>query len=245
MIAVVFLTRVPDPVMLDFIPQLKGRGYDIFVSVDDMSYVPVQSSSIQYIQYSEKECSDAGYNNALLPWHISRPSAWEKALYHFCVKDVSYEHVWFIEDDVLISSSDVLQRVDAKFPASDLLCEGHLIVNTYKRDWHWQLAHNRIGFPWARSMMCACRLSAKLLGVVGEYVKTHGTLLYHEFMFNTLALHNKMVVDIPDELSGITYQYKWKLEEFELGQMYHPVKDRHLHTKIRELVSLRSQLGRL
>jgi len=242
MIAVVFLTRRPAPVMLEFIEGLAKPPYDIYVSVDDMDYVPPKGTPVQYIQYGEEECIRAGYKNALLPWHMWRPSAWEKALYHFCVKDTRYEHVWFIEDDVLITSEDVLHRVDTAYPSSDLLCEAHIVVNTYKRDWHWQLAHGKIGFPWAKSMMCACRLSARLLQAVAKYVKYHSTLLYHEFMFNTLAIHGGMKVDIPDELSGITYQYKWKMDEFEVGGMYHPVKEVHLHSKLRQLAELRSKM---
>lgn len=229
MIAIVFLTRKPHSTMLEYIPELKRDGYDIYVCADDMLSGP-------FLQYTSRECEEAGYKNGLLPWHMPRPSAWEKALYHFCEKDTQYEHVWFIEDDVLITSADALYTMDQQYPASDVLSESHIVVTKYKRDWHWQLAHKIIELPWAKSMMCACRLSKRLLQIIREYVQTHKTLLYHEFMFNTLAMQHGLVVDTPDELNGITYQYKWKLDEMEPGVLYHPVKDIGSHPLLRKLI---------
>lgn len=237
MIAVVFLTRSPHPKMLEYIPELKQDGYDIYVCADD-------TLSGSFLQYTSRECEEAGYKNGLLPWHMPRPSAWEKALYHFCEKDTQYEHVWFIEDDVLITSADALYKMDQQYPASDLLSESHIVVTKYKRDWHWQLAHNIIELPWAKSMMCACRLSKRLLQVIREYVDKHKTLLYHEFMFNTLAMQHGLVVDTPDELNGITYQYKWKLDEMEPGVLYHPVKDIGSHPLLRKLIHTQDDLSR-
>jgi hypothetical protein len=229
MIAIVFLTRKPHATMLEYIPELKRDGYDIYVCADDMLSGP-------FLQYTSRECEEAGYKNGLLPWHMSRPSAWEKALYHFCEKDTQYEHVWFIEDDVLITSADALYTMDQQYPASDVLSESHIVVTKYKRDWHWQLAHNIIELPWAKSMMCACRLSKRLLQIIREYVDIHKTLLYHEFMFNTLAMQHGLVVETPDGLNGITYQYKWKLDEMEPGVLYHPVKDIGSHPLLRKLI---------
>ena len=134
MIAIVFLTRKPHPTMLEYLPELKRDGYDIYVCADDTLSGP-------FLQYTSRECEEAGYKNGLLPWHMPRPSAWEKALYHFCEKDTQYDHVWFIEDDVLITSADALYKMDQQYPASDLLSESHIVVTKYKRDWHWQLAH--------------------------------------------------------------------------------------------------------
>jgi hypothetical protein len=69
------------------------------------------------------------------------------------------------------------------------------------------------------------RLSSRLLGIIHEYVSRNGTLLFIEFMFNTLALHHGLDVSTPRELSGIVHRREWKLEDLSVDGLYHPIKN--------------------
>jgi len=241
MIALVFITIIPNIEWVKFIQTLKRKNYDLYIAIDSDNphYIPPHYENIQYINYSREECRQNGYNHSLAPHHVNRPSAWDKAIYHFCKKNTSYEHVWFIEDDVFIPTKYTLYNIDKKYTKSDLLCCGnknnemsYLLEDELKikKDtifnlwWAWELAEGKIEQPWENSMVCACRISSKLLKVIKDYVDKHHTLLYHEFMFNTLALHNNLIISYPTELSGIVWRYDWKITEIKKSKLYHPIK---------------------
>ena len=234
-IAIVFITTKPLNDWLHFINNLSKPNYNIYVSIDNDDYVVSNNyKNIHYINYSQKECEQKGFNHALAPFHVDRPSGWDKAIYHFCVKDTSYDYVWFVEDDVFVPTIDTISNIDKKYPKSDLLCTGDNnnqesfctvfdIETKQQTKWWYHLAFGKIQLPWATSMVCACRLSKKLLTLINKYVKEHNTLLYHEFMFTTIALHNKLIVNYPEELK-ILWRYNWTFEEMNVNNLYHPVK---------------------
>lgn len=252
MIALVFITIIPNEKWVKFIQTLKRKNYDLFIAIDsdDERYIPTEYENIHYINHSRKECEQNGYNHALAPHHVNRPSAWDKAIYHFCEINTSYEYVWFIEDDVFIPTKYTLYNIDKKYKKSDLLCCGNknndssylTITSEEKKDtifnlwWAWELAEGKIEKPWENSMVCACRISKKLLEKVREYVDKNHTLLYHEFMFNTLAIHNNLKITYPKELSGIVWRYDWKISEISKSKVYHPVKSIEKQIEYRKLL---------
>jgi len=244
MIALVFITITPNDHWVKFIQTLKRKNYDIYIAIDDNTYHTSITENIQYINISREECENKGYNHALAPFHINRPSAWDKAIYYFCEKNNNYDYVWFIEDDVFVPTKYTIYNIDKKYKNSDLLCCGNRNNqnNSYVNEdileenikdnnkqlnlhwWGWELAEGKIDKPWENSMVCACRLSNKLLGLIKNYVDKHHTLLYHEFMFNTLALHNNLKINYPNQLRGIVWRYDWKITEIYKNGLYHPVK---------------------
>ena len=251
MIALVFITVKPNKKWLKFIQTLKRSNYDLFVAIDPddneiVTYQVPYKKNIHYINYSRDECEYNGYNHCLAPHHVNRPSAWDKALYYFCEKNTSYDYVWFIEDDVFIPNKYTVYNIDKKKRNhnSHLLCcgnnNGSLSYQTkdeiMKTWWGWCLAEGKIEKPWENSMVCACRLSKKLLSLIKNYVSQHHTLIYHEFMFNTLALHNHLKISYPVELSGIIWRYDWKITEINKKTLYHPFKSIDQQNEFRKLL---------
>ena len=74
-------------------------------------------------------------------------------------------------------------------------------------------------------MVCACRVSKKVLNLVKKYTIKHKKLLFIELLFNTLSYQNDLTIDNPDELSTIICKYNWKLEDINKDNLYHPIKD--------------------
>lgn len=76
-----------------------------------------------------------------------------------------------------------------------------------------------------------------MLDVISNYVSEKGTLEFHEFFFNTLAMHNSLKVIVAPELSSIVYRKKWSVDDFLKVQdnLYHPVKDVENHQMYRRV----------
>ncbi len=71
---------------------------------------------------------------------------------------------------------------------------------------------------------------------IHKYVAKHNRLAFCEFMYNTIALQEGLIVKNPQELAGIVWRKDWKFEELEEGKLYHPVKDLQLHHKWRDRI---------
>jgi hypothetical protein len=183
---------------------------------------------VKYLQYSDAICRSQGFINATLTIGANgRPLSWDKALLHFCVYNkIKYQHVWLIEDDVLIPTKDTLRLLDLKYPDADLLSRSHGLNTTGELNWHWKQAQGKIALPWANSMVCAVRVSPKLLLLIQKLATQKRSLLFIEFMFNTIALHHKLSVQTPPELSGILWRHVWTEENATNPlALYHPVKN--------------------
>jgi hypothetical protein len=239
-IAIALLCRYPDNVWLNFLNNF--NHYDIFVFIDDISkdfvnLFNIENSKIIFIQMPDYFCERYGYHNALIQTGNipNKPLSWDKALFYFCELNHLYEHVWFIEDDVFFLKEDILRGIDNCFTQSDLLAPFNDVNTSGTHDgWtHWHMINGVLPLPWARSMVCACRLSNRLLKDVKDYVNHHHKLLYHEFMFNTIAYQKGYQIDSPYELSTIHFQANWDSNNLNLGNLYHPIKDIQVHNRLR------------
>jgi hypothetical protein len=152
-----------------------------------------------------------------------------------------YENIWFIEDDVFIHSEKTLFDFDNNNnnTCADLLAASNDIM-TYNdqdrwNDWwnHWVNIHDKISLPWSHSMVCACRVSRKLLNKIVEYKQKEGHLFFIEAMFNTIALHNGLIIETPVELSNIHWRTSWNKDDIDKKKLYHPMKNIHEHEYIR------------
>lgn len=234
--AVFFLTVRPSKELIDFAIELNTTDLAVYISIDDSTY-DAKHIPIQTIQYSSEECLQAGFNECLLPYTTQnkiRPTAWDKALYHVCVKETFHDFVYFLEDDAFVSSKDIFHTLDKQYNA-DLLCATHTPHQSNDRWPHWP-KKTQIEEPWFHSMMSACRLSKKLLSKILEYAEKNKTLCYHEYFFNTLAAHNNLTIANPEEFKNVTWRNNFSLSNIQLGKFYHPLKKQELHPLYREKI---------
>ena len=155
-----------------------------------------------------------------------RPTAWSKAFYYYKKKE--FDYIWFIEDDVFISSLSALGDLDNKYKEEDLLVGHAEVYNGDKESWYWwQWVPESLAEPWGVSLNCASRFSYRLFQSITDYCLEHKEekgVLFNEYLFHTLALHNNYRVRAAEEMQ-IVYRKDWTREEFQKGFLYHPIKD--------------------
>jgi hypothetical protein len=145
--------------------------------------------------------------------------------------NTKYDNVWFIEADVFLYGESTISNLDAKYQSSDILvskCDPKK-----PGEWLWNRIH--IGFPEPHycGMVCAVRMSSTLLFHIDQYARKNKSLFCLEAMFISIAKHNGLQLDIPDELKTIVYQRDWKMGEINKGNLYHPVKNMKMHNEFR------------
>ena len=237
MIAIVLITLRPDPVGLDFFRSLKREGYDLFVVVDDNTIHPVSDDTISYIQYNNQDCIRNGFSQANYVIKRIGPTGWDKAIRYFCTNTV-YDHVWFIEDDILIPSPNTIKEIDTKYGSAGILSASNELNTTGRLDWHWRQTRGKFHLPWAKSMVCAVRLSRVLLEGVMAYVKKNKSLNFIEFLFHTIAGHMGQDVQVVAELDSIVWRHDWSQTEIDPTKLYHPVKGTAMQVALRSKLKM-------
>ena len=239
--AVALLTIKPNKIWLNFLLSFTNN-YDVYVFVDDnnldLKEYKTNYNKLNFIQIDNNECSINGYSNS--SYNIkSDPISWDKALYYFTLINNKYEHVWFIEDDVFIHSANNIIKLDNIYSKSDLIVKANNINPDGKlSNWnHWSQINNTLILPWSMSMVCICRLSKELLKKINEFTKIHKKLNFIEFLFNTLALHNKLIISNPKEFDPIVFRNNWDINNININNLYHPIKNISDHEYIRNLRS--------
>jgi hypothetical protein len=238
--AIVLLTRLPHKIWLDF---LQGfNNYDIYVAIDDNSknysdlyHNKNEYMNINFIQFNEDICETNNFTNLLIPVGTvpdKKVMSWDKAFYYFCKINESHEYIWFIEDDVFFMSEDILINIDKQFLNSDLLTKDNFIASN-KEDYIHTHFIKFLECPLYFSMVCACRLSRRLLRLISRYANKFKMLEYHETLFNTLAVKNNLIIDNPKELGKIEYRIIHDIHDIS-EYIYHPMKDYNIHFYIRD-----------
>ena len=164
-ICICFLIKRPNFHNFKFYNKLNKEGYQVFVLVDNEFDIKKEQFDLKYLKVSEKDCLDNGFTDSSTATIPKKIISWDKALYFFCKAYHNFDHVWLIEDDVFIPNTKSLKSIDKKYPKADLLSSSNRINKDGNLDtWnHWQIAKNNFELPWASSMICAVRLSKKLL----------------------------------------------------------------------------------
>lgn len=227
--AICLITLKPNPIWLDFLNTFKH--YQIHVVVDDLSYdldsVKLNYSNITFIQIDNEECSKAGFKN--INYMLKKEvSGWDKAIYYFAKHP---KRVWFIEEDVFLSSENILKKIDGEYPKDDLLSS-----KIYPKDdgWSWKyFSMMNIKEPWFHGMMCICRISSELLKQIGEFVKKQHSLVFLEAFFPTLCIQHGLLQASPKELDSILYWDTVDSKKVDPTKIYHPMKDISIHKELR------------
>jgi hypothetical protein len=239
--AICLLCIKPNQIWIDFLKNFKE--YDIYVSIDDNSILyESEYDNIHYIQKLDDQCINNGFIRATdhgtthpnippLTNHKYRPMALEKALYYFANINTSYENVWIFEDDVFFNNEQTLLNIDIKYTTSDLLCKSNdlngYIPDIFLNEWWWWLRDNtiKISPPYFASLICCIRLSQNLIFKIKEYANTNKCLFFCEALFPTVCKFHNLSLNTPDEFQNIEFRKDYNLNDINILNVYHPIKD--------------------
>jgi hypothetical protein len=240
-IAVILLCRFPHKVWFDFLEKFR---YTVYVVIDDntVDYKTTEFGkylNIHILQVEDSVCRNAGYTKSSVT--MKKPEcAWDKALYFSSCEFMNFTHVWFLEEDVFFYSDQTLMDLDDQFPESDLICNQVTTKAEEPKNHTWKWwgsvleATGKENYTFYRGMMCACRVSQKVLHEIGEFVKRKKTLFFIEALFPTVTHYLKGTVTFPLELGNIVFQYHWNLTNIvSKRHLYHPVKNIQSHLDFR------------
>lgn len=237
-----FLSVRPSPAFYATCKAFQAEGgYAVFLCVDDPSYkIPGYDGAVPLIQLPTGEAEAAGFKDTVLQVK-NRASSRDKALYYFAQRYRGRaEHIWFLEEDVFLASTRTLRRLDANWgPHYDLLSRSHTVEQARPTSWHWPHIFTQMDLPppYSSSMICAVRVSRRLLSSIREYADTHKTLFMDEALFNTLALQRGMRVGCPRELYTVEFKCTWEDWEFDWRNLYHPMKNVAEQERLRVVLS--------
>jgi len=235
--AVCFLTRTPDAETVQFAEDLSqdrriSSKIDVCIMIDDNNYSIPSHPSVKFIQVNNNECLSNGFHSSNKLEMNKDCISWDKSLYYFCrVKQYEYSFVWLIEDDTFIPSVDAFVNLHEKYSKEgqgDLICQKN-DENLYgdTSTWKWADVVGKFSTPWYHSMVCAIGCSRKLLNAIDQYARQRGFLPFIEYMFNTIAMQNRMKVVNPPELNTIVFRENWTMEHIRQRPQnwFHPMKN--------------------
>ena len=212
-------------------------GYKVFIMVDNNTIkYPSIIQNINILQMDDKKCIKFGYKNASATLK-KNPVTWDKVFYYFSNIDTNFNYIWFIEEDVFIPRFDLIKDLDEKYKNEDLICKQDIAEATDTIEWHWNRAKGKIEKPWYRSLLCCHRQSKRLMLKIKDYVDKNGTLLFLEFMVNTIAHNNNYNVKEINNLKTITWKKKYELEDIKMNNFYHPMKNLKQQQEYRKILS--------
>ena len=223
-----FLTVRPSELFYNYCKILKNDNYDVYIFIDDNQYsIPNCDHTIHIIKLDNELCESDGFKNTV-SYCKHKSCSRDKALYYFC-KDttINYEYIWFIEEDVFIPDVDTILKIDDNYKDGDLISESNAVCYDNKRNWsHWDMCIEecKLELPFCKGMICAIRVSPKMLTFINDYANKYKTLFFCEILFNTLAYQNNLTIINPKELSTIEYRRDWSKNEIQKTHLYHPMK---------------------
>jgi len=239
-----FLTVRPSKLSIKFYNKL-NTIYDVYICVDDNDYI-VPETKCKIIKIDNKICKEAGFNNMVgnLKKYEYKSLSRDKALYYFYYNRdlIKFNNIWLIEEDVFIPSINTIKNIDSKYPTCDLLVRQNKIYKSKDecKNWFWNkiFRDSYLTFPYGRSMICAIRISKKLLILLGSYATKYKKFFMDESIFNTIAIQNNLSIITPDELKYILWRSKRKhtIKTIKPNYLYHPMKSIVEQTKLRMFI---------
>jgi hypothetical protein len=237
------LVRKPEIIWLDFLNTMID-DYNVFICVDVLDdYLELKNkyNYISFIEINDETCLKFNYINSSYLFKSVISS--DRAFYYFNHINNNYNHIWFCEDDVFFDNVNIIKNLDNKYINADILSNsvefnnnGDLIT------WdHWHTINNTFPLPWAKAMVCLVRVSNNLMKKLDEYIIKNKQMIFLEIIFHTLAIHNEMIIETPEELSKIYYRYNFKNEDIINDKknnkyyIYHPIKNFKNHLILRSI----------
>ena len=229
--AIAVLTVRPSDDLLEFYSGFLRLGYRVFIVIDDNNFkldnaaVKAQNAGVSLIKFESSECRRAGFFDlTVLPsrgYGLSNCSAWEKALYYFCCRDLSHDNVWFIEDDVFVPNHEIILTMDRKYGKADIISAENVVYKDGVLDdgehWPWwkHVPKTILRPPWAHSMVVAVRLSRKILTAFDDLIRRNKNKIRFVNTLNKSTLYFINIVmwrvmKVVDLLRGRQNSWSWK-----------------------------------
>ncbi|CAF3220411.1 unnamed protein product [Rotaria socialis] len=234
--AVCFLTTRPALETLDFAQELAQDateyGVDVFIMIDDNNFNISNiktSTNLRLLQISNQQCIYYGYQNAIsLKSGWREVTSWDKALLYFSLLNSNYTFVWLVEHDVFIPSTKAFLTLHQLYSNTSDLIVARNEINLLgdASTWLWSKAIGKLVPPWYCSMVNVVGLSRSMLIAIDDHVHWLGVVPFHEFFFNTLAMHLNMTIVTPIELNTINFQVDYSFEQVlkQSNNLWHPLK---------------------
>ena len=210
-----------------------AKTHPTYIICDDPGCATPELPNITFVKLTDDDCKRTGYNNGNTAI-TKRPSAWDKVLLYFCEQNLSPEHVWFVEEDVFVPRPDIFKELDQRYPTTDLVTKQHVKDEQDPSFEFWYTGDGKMERPFYRSLVCATRVSRRLLQKVKELHDTHNSLVFIEIMFSTLSVKNNFTIEQAPELQSIIFRHTWTEETVNPDALFHPIKDTALHDTYRE-----------
>ena len=263
-IIICILCLTPNETYLEFISLLNNEKYNVYICVDNNKYIPNKKwlNKLNFIQLDNITCENAGYNS-LVGYFNNKACSKDKALYYFNNNNIDFEYIWFIEDDTFIPSLVTIKNIDCKYPNYDMLSPKISHENIH--DWYWgpKLIYSQfylllkqgaegvirlsdkesysyfdLKYPFRlQSMTCAIRLSKNFMTKIHNFASNYKRLFMDELFFLYIANVNNLRLKVISELEEtIAFRYRWKIQDININNLYHPIKNYYLQKYIREKI---------
>lgn len=217
-----------------------AKTHPTYIICDDPGCTTPELENITFVKLTDDDCKRTGYNNGNTAI-AKRPSAWDKVLLYFCEQNLSPEHVWFVEEDVFVPRPDIFKELDQRYPTTDLVTKQHVKDEEDPSFEFWYTGDGKMERPFYRSLVCATRVSRRLLQKVKELHDAHSTLVFIEIMFSTLSVKNNFTIEQVPELQSIIFRHTWTEETVNSDALFHPIKDTTLHDTYRERLASQAE----
>jgi len=184
---------------------------------------PVSPGVLYIVQIPDDICGKAGYINSAstIP---KKPSAWDKALYYFCVKNMA-PHVWFVEEDVFIPRPDIFDEMNGRYPNTDLVGKQHVSETEDPGFFWWFDAEGKMERPYYRCLVCAVRISRNIFAEIATMAAEKKTVCFVETLFSTIVEHKKFTKELAPELQSVIFRHNWTKDTVHKNGLFHPVKE--------------------
>jgi len=195
---------------------------------------PVVPGTLYIVQIADEVCGQTGYINSAstIP---KKPSAWDKALYYFCVKNMA-PHVWFVEEDVFIPRANIFDEMNGRYPKTDFVTKQHVSETEDPGFFWWFDAEGKMERPYYRSLVCAARISRRLFGEVAAIANAKKTVCFVETLFSTIVEQKGLTKELAPELQSVIFRHDWTKENVHMNGLFHPVK------KVEDHIALKAHL---
>lgn len=252
--AICILSTKLSDILYKFVLDLKNSDtnnlYDYYICVHKTLNNKELSkyNNINIINIEDNIPETYGFKGSVL-YFPKKACSRDKALYYFSMVNTSYNHLWMIEEDVFFYNLNTIIRMDNKYNDSIDLLLRDLTIKKEKNPltWHWPIVDGKIDLPWACGMICIIRISKTLLEKIKEYALKNKTLFLDEALFSTIAMHNNLKINTPDEFKKIYESDGVKMNDnnndidkliksVNKDNFLHPVKSLEEQIKYRQII---------